>query len=108
MNIYLFLLKINILIINIKRFLFYLYEYYYILRYILKKVRFMGGIFMKRINYYDIKKLETNDEVFDYLIDTLIESIYTWDYFTQFDKCMNNAESFKKELDLLNGLLGIS
>ena len=63
---------------------------------------------MKRINYYDIKKLETNDEVFDYLIDTLIESIYTWDYFTQFDKCMNNAESFKKELDLLNGLLGIS
>ena len=43
---------------------------------------------MKRINYYDIKKLETNDDVFNYLIDTLIESIYTWDYFTQFDKCI--------------------
>ncbi|MDU6985301.1 MAG: type II restriction endonuclease [Terrisporobacter othiniensis] len=63
---------------------------------------------MKRINYYNIKKLETNDEVFDYLIDHLIESIYTWDYFTQFDKCMKNAESLKKELDLLNDLLGIS
>ena len=63
---------------------------------------------MKRINYYDIKKLETNDDVFNYLIDTLIESIYTWDYFTQFDKCISNAEKFKKELNLLNTLLGLS
>ena len=62
---------------------------------------------MKRINYYDNKNLKNNDEVFDYLIDTLIESIYTWDYFTQFDKCMSNAETFKKELKLLNTLLGL-
>lgn len=61
---------------------------------------------MKRINYYDNKNLKNNDEVFDYLINTLIESIYTWDYFTQFDKCMSNAETFKKELKLLNTLLG--
>ena len=89
-------------------FLFYLYKYYYILRYILKAVKFMGEAFMKRINYYDVKELETNEEVFDYLIDTLIDSIYTWDYFTQFDKCMSNAEIFKKELDSLNALLGLS
>lgn len=63
---------------------------------------------MKRINYYDTKSLNNDDEVFNYLIDTLIESIYTWDYFTQFDKCMNNAETLKKELDLLNTLLGLS
>ena len=62
---------------------------------------------MKRINYYDNKNLKNNDEVFDYLIDTLIESIYTWDYFTQFDKCISNAEVFKKELNLLNTLLGL-
>ena len=62
---------------------------------------------MKRINYYDNKNLKNNDEVFDYLIDTLIESIYTWGYFTQFDKCMSNAEVFKKELNLLNTLLGL-
>ena len=62
---------------------------------------------MKRINYYDNKNLKNDDEVFDYLIDTLIESIYTWDYFTQFDKCMSNAEVFKKELNLLNTLLGL-
>ena len=62
---------------------------------------------MKRINYYNNKNLKNNDEVFAYLIDTLIESIYTWDYFTQFDKCMSNAEVFKKELNLLNTLLGL-
>ena len=62
---------------------------------------------MKRINYYDNKNLKNDDEVFDYLIDTLIESIYTWGYFTQFDKCMSNAEFFKKELNLLNTLLGL-
>lgn len=62
---------------------------------------------MKRINYYNNKNLKNNDEVFAYLIDTLIESIYTWGYFTQFDKCMSNAEFFKKELNLLNTLLGL-
>lgn len=63
---------------------------------------------MKRLNYYNDKKLKTEEQVFNYLIETLIDSIYTWDYFTDFKKSMENANLFDKELRELDTVLGLN
>ncbi|KHS56707.1 hypothetical protein QX51_12040 [Terrisporobacter othiniensis] len=63
---------------------------------------------MKKLNYYNDKNLKTEEQVFNYLIETLIDSIYTWDYFTDFKKSMENANSFDKELRALDTLLGLN
>ncbi len=43
---------------------------------------------------------------FETLIDTLQDSIFTWDYFTNFEKVKTNIKKIEKELNLLNYLLG--
>ncbi|MFH1656385.1 MAG: DpnII family type II restriction endonuclease, partial [Candidatus Nealsonbacteria bacterium] len=43
---------------------------------------------------------------FKKLIDTLQESIFTWDYFTDFEKVKKNVEKIERELNLLNSLIG--
>lgn len=60
---------------------------------------------MKQINYYKKLGLTSSDEIFEHLINTLKDSIYTWDYFTDFEKSMSNAKKYKKELNQLNDLL---
>jgi len=62
---------------------------------------------MKYLNIYEKLGLE-NDEnnVFDYFINTLKESIFTWEYFVDWRKINKNTENIEKELNLLNYLIG--
>ena len=62
---------------------------------------------MKYLKVY--KKLnlkEDKKEVFENLISTLNESIFTWDYFVDFKKVKQNITLIEKELNLLNVLIG--
>ena len=43
---------------------------------------------------------------FNYLKNTLQDSIFTWEYFTDFDKVKLNVSKFKVELNILNSILG--
>lgn len=55
------------------------------------------------------QKLNLRDDekvIFDYLIDTLKDSIFTWDYFVDFKKVKQNIILVEKELNLMNVLIG--
>jgi type II restriction enzyme len=56
--------------------------------------------------YQKLNLKDDEKEVFDYLIDTLKDSIFTWDYFVDFDKVKQNMVQIEKELNLLNVLIG--
>ena len=43
---------------------------------------------------------------FENLKNTLQDSIFTWDYFTDFEKVKANVKKIEKELNLLNYLIG--
>ena len=43
---------------------------------------------------------------FENLKNTLQDSIFTWDYFTDFEKVKENVKKIEKELNLLNYLIG--
>ncbi|MDY0051053.1 MAG: type II restriction endonuclease [Aliarcobacter sp.] len=43
---------------------------------------------------------------FDNLKSTLQDSIFTWDYFTDFEKVKSNVKKVEKELNILNYLIG--
>ena len=43
---------------------------------------------------------------FNDLKSTLKESIFTWDYFTDFEKVKVNVKNVEKELNILNYLIG--
>jgi type II restriction enzyme len=62
---------------------------------------------MKYLNTYRNLGLE-NDEnkVFNYFIETLKESIFTWDYFVNWEKICRNTKNIEKELNILNYLIG--
>ncbi|EOU1462725.1 type II restriction endonuclease [Clostridium perfringens] len=62
---------------------------------------------MKNLEFYTQKNLNTKEEVFQYLLSTLKESIFTWDYFTDFKKAISNVDKIKNELLKLNALLGV-
>ena len=53
-------------------------------------------------------KLNCNnaDEVFNYLIDNLKETIKTWDYFVNWNKVIRNYQDVEISLNLLNTLIG--
>ena len=62
---------------------------------------------MKYLQIY--KKLnlkEDEKDIFEYLIKTLTDSIFTWDYFVAFEKVKKNIHLIEKELNLLNVLIG--
>ena len=62
---------------------------------------------MKYLQTY--KKLnlkEDEKDIFEYLIETLTDSIFTWDYFVDFEKVKKNIRLIEKELNLLNVLIG--
>lgn len=50
--------------------------------------------------------MRSEEEVFDYLISILTDSIFTWDYFVDFKKVKENIQKIEKELNLLNFLIG--
>ena len=62
---------------------------------------------MKYLNTYKNLGLE-NDEnkVFEYFIKSLKESIFTWEYFVDWEKINKNTKSIEKELNILNYLIG--
>lgn len=63
---------------------------------------------MKELQYYMQHDLSNAKEVFDYLIMTLKDSIFTWDYFVDFGKSIKNIKDIKDELSKLNSLIGIN
>jgi len=62
---------------------------------------------MKYLQTYKKLNLKDDDEeIFEYLIKTLKDSIFTWDYFVDFQKVKKNITKIEKELNLLNILIG--
>ena len=62
---------------------------------------------MKYLQTYKKLNLKDDDkEIFEYLIETLKDSIFTWDYFVEFQKVKKNITKIEKELNLLNILIG--
>ncbi len=49
---------------------------------------------------------KNDDEVFDYLVCNLKETIKSWDYFVNWQKVLKNYKSVKVSLNLLNTLIG--
>ncbi|OFI06091.1 type-2 restriction enzyme DpnII [Clostridium acetireducens DSM 10703] len=62
---------------------------------------------MKNTNYYIKKNLNSPNKVFNFLIDTLKDSIFTWNYFVDFDKAITNVKNVEKDLEVLNSLLTV-
>jgi type II restriction enzyme len=62
---------------------------------------------LKRLNYYNNKNFVDNSSVFKYFLSTLKDSIFTWDYFVDFDKSIRNSAKIKNELNRLNTLIGL-
>jgi len=61
---------------------------------------------MKDLNIYEEWGLNSESEVFDFLIENLKDSIYTWDYFVDWEKIRNRVEDLEVELNMLNSLIG--
>ena len=58
---------------------------------------------MKYLPTYKKLNLSNDTEaIFKYLVETLKESIFTWDYFVDFEKVRENVVKIEKELNLLN------
>lgn len=60
---------------------------------------------MNYLSWYADQGIEP-DSIFNFMIDTLRDSIKTWDYFVNWDKVNNNLNNIKIELNILNSLLG--
>ena len=61
---------------------------------------------MKYLDTYNRIGLKDEKSVFEYMIDNFKESIFTWEFFVDFDKVKKNASYIEKELNLLNVLIG--
>lgn len=62
---------------------------------------------MKKLSFYKSQGLNNDSEIFDYFMSSLRDSIFTWDYFVDFNKTISNTQKIKEELDILNSLLGV-
>lgn len=63
---------------------------------------------MKQLNFYKKRELLHEDDIFNYLMTTFKKSIFSWDYFVDFQKVLMNVKDIESELKVLNSLLGIS
>lgn len=62
---------------------------------------------MKFISFYEDKmKLKQKDEIFNYFIRNLNETIYGFDYFNDWEKIHINTYESENEINLLNKLIG--
>jgi len=60
---------------------------------------------MNYLSWYADQGIEP-DSIFDFMIDTMRDSIKTWDFFVNWDKVNNNTNNIKIELNILNSLIG--
>lgn len=61
---------------------------------------------MKWLKHYDALGLKSEDEVFDYLMQTLRPGVADWHYFVDWDKVFKNTRDAEVTLNILNYLLG--
>jgi type II restriction enzyme len=61
---------------------------------------------MKRLSLYDRLGLETDKDVFNFLMATLSDAIRTWDYFVNWDKVFRNSRELEVQLGIWDYLLG--
>lgn len=61
---------------------------------------------MQKLSLYKRLNLENENEVFKFFMDSLRESIFTWDFFVDWTKIANQVEKFETELNILNTLIG--
>lgn len=61
---------------------------------------------MKRLDLYDREKLYSDDEVFDYFMETLTPVIHKLDFYVNWEKVFVGVEKYKIELGILNTLCG--
>jgi len=62
---------------------------------------------MKFLDFYKEKlDCDTEEQVFNYLIDTLQYSIFSWDFFVDWGKIKTNIQKVETELNILNSLIG--
>lgn len=56
--------------------------------------------------YKEVFNFNTEDEVFDYLVNNVKDTIKGWDYFVNWEKAIGNMKSIEKNLNTLNYLIG--
>jgi type II restriction enzyme len=61
---------------------------------------------MKWLNYYKQNGLESEDDVFNYLLNTFRQGVADWEYFVNWDKVFSNTRQVEVILNTLNYLLG--
>lgn len=61
---------------------------------------------MRFIDKYLKMGLKSENEVFDYLIDTLTKTIRTYDYYVNWDKIKSDISNIEVHLNILNTLIG--
>ena len=61
---------------------------------------------MKQLDFYKKRQLNQPNDVFDYLIKTILLNNRTWEYFINWNKVFNNISQYKIELNILNSLCG--
>lgn len=61
---------------------------------------------MKYLDFYKRRGLETQDQVFDYLMETMRPSIIGWEFFVSWKKVRRGISDVNTELNILNSLLG--
>jgi type II restriction enzyme len=61
---------------------------------------------MKLINKYNEIGLQSDNEVFDFLINNLKDTISTYDFFVAWDKVFSNVSKVEVALNILNSLIG--
>ena len=61
---------------------------------------------MKKLDLYQKLGLHNEEQVFSFFMDSLRESIFTWDYFVDWKKIAKKINRYKVELNILNSLVG--
>ena len=62
---------------------------------------------MKLLKYYTDKDYNSELPAFNYFLSSLRNSIFTWDYYVDFNKSIRNADKIKEELIKMNSLIGL-
>ncbi len=61
---------------------------------------------MKKLDYYKDKKLNSDDEIFENLINTMRPGVADWEYFVDWNKVFSNTRLIESTLNIMNYLLG--
>lgn len=56
--------------------------------------------------YKEVFNFNTEDEVFEYLVNNVKDTIKGWDYFVNWEKAIGNIKAIEKNLNTLNYLIG--